>query len=408
MKDIMDMNNESATRNIKAEVETWKKSKTIKIENKGHFKLYLLCIEVLAIVVSIVSSFWLCSSLKSKVRYEAEYIDKTSFYSDSGFDLLVSGASKQQIEEYRQKEFVQKVASVSKISLYVKTGSVEDYRDLLVFDSLEDLESSEFTEKRLIEKNESSNPIYADYKFCDLYNVKLGDDIAVSVNGEKKNYHISRVYRTDYFHSEGVLITTKDVLTFSSKSQLMYITTENKNKLIEDLKDYKPLGTLLDKKETQTDEEYQKYLNEFNSKKYFDSYVTDNTNDASKLELNYSSKISTSKKNFYIAVVVISVICLLFSFVCFFVNAKNKKDKIFKYIQENGDTKLLVMFSIFDLSFIIFMIIGAILAVYLSLSSLTVYYTLGSALASSHLCIWLPTIGILISYLITMIVIKKA
>ena len=408
MEDVKDMNEKTSTKKTRKNLEICKKSKNINIGNKGRFKLYLFIIELVALFVSDGSSFWLGYSLNSKTRYEAEYIDKTSFYYDNGFDLLVSGASKQQTEDYTQKDYVKTITSVLKISLNVKTGTVEDYRDLLVFNSLEDLEFSEFTEKRLIGKYESTNPIYADYKFCDLYNVKLGDDIALSVNGEKKSFCITRIYRTDYFYSEGVLITTKDVLPLSSKSQLMYITTDNKDKLIEGLKDYKPLGTLLDKKETQTDEEYQKYLDEFNSKKYFDSYVIDNTSAASGVEENYSTKIANSKKNFYICVAVISFICLGTSLLCFFANAKNKKDKIFKYIQENGKDRLLIIFSIFHFSFVIFMAISSILAVYKSLSSLTVYYTFASALSNSYLCILVPVLVILISYLITMITIKKA
>ncbi len=384
------------------------KNKIIRNENKGHFRFYLLIIELIALVVSVGSCIWLSFTLNSKTRYEAEYKDKTSFYLESGFDFLVSGASKQQTEEYSQKEFVQSVTSVSKISLNVKTGATEDYRDLLVFNSIDELEHSEFTEKRLIEKADSSNPIYADYKFCNLYNVKLGDDIVLSVNGEKKNYSISRVYRTDYFYSEGILITTQDILPLSSKSQLMYVTTENNDKLVEDLKEYKPLGTLLDKKDTQTDEEYQKYLDEFNSKKYFDSYVTDNTNGVVKVEQNYSTKISSSKKNYYISVAAIGVLCFGISFMCFFVNAKNKKDKIFKYIQENGNARLFKMFSVFDLSFIILIALSSLFAIYKSLSSLTTYYTFASALASSYLCILIPVIGILVGYFITVVTIKKA
>lgn len=408
MEDIKDMNEKTSIKKTRKDVETYKKNKNINIENKGSFKLYLFIIELIAIFVSVGSTLWLGYSLTSKTRYEAEYIDKTSFYYDNGFDLLVSGASKQQTEDYTQKDFVKTITTVSKISLNVKTGTIEDYRDLLVFNSLEDLEFSEFTEKRLIGKYESSSPIYADYRFCNLYKVKLGDAISLSVNGEKKNFCIARVYRTDYFYSEGVLITTKDVLPLSSKSQLMYITTDNKDKLIDGLKDYKPLGTLLDKKETQTDEEYQKYLDEFNSKKYFDSYVIDNANANSGVEENYSTKIANGKKNFYICVAVISIICLGTSLLCFFVNAKNKKDKIFKYIQENGKARLLIIFNIFNFSFAIFMAIGSILAVYKSLSSLTVYYTFASALSSSYLCILASVLGILISYLITMITIKKA
>lgn len=382
--------------------------KASRTENKSQFKLYFLIIELVALVISVGSSFWMGFTLNSKTRYEAEFTDKTSFYLDSNFDLVVSGASKQQVEEYGQKDFVQNVTSASKISLNVETGSAEDYKDLLLFDSVEDLEHSEFTEKRLIaEKKSVTNSIYADYKFCNLYHVKLGDTLAVSVNGEKKDFCISRVYRTDYSYPEGILVATKDLLALTSKSQLMYIIAKDKTKLVEDLKDYKPLGTLLSKKDNQTDEEYQKYLDEFNSKNYFDSYVTDNTGAVAEINESYSKKISSSNKSFYISVAVISIVCLGISLLCFFVNAKNKKDKIYKYIQENGSSKITSIFTTFDASFILFVAVGSFLAIYNSLSRLTAYYTFSAALANSYLCILAPIIGILVGYLITIVAIKR-
>lgn len=255
---------------------------------------------------------------------------------------------------------------------------------------------------------DASNGVYADYKFCQLYNVSIGDNISITSNGEKKEYCISRVYRTDYSYSEGILVATKDVLPLESKSQLMYVTAKDKQELIADLKDYKPLGTLLTKKDTQTDEEYQSYLNEFYSKNYFDSYVTDNSGALSELDQSYSSKIASSNKNFYISVGVISALCLAASLLSFFANAKNKRDRFFRYIQENGRSRLIGMFSIFDCSFVLFMTAGSLLAIKGSLAKLTTYYTFASALASSYLCVLIPAVGILIGYLITIIAIKRA
>lgn len=379
-----------------------------KARSKDHFKAYLLVIELIALAISVGSGFWMNFTLGSKTRYEAEYIDKTSFYLDSNYDVLVAGASKQQTEEYGQKSFVQNVVSASKISLNVKTGSVEDYRDLLIFDSNECLEHSEFTEKRLIKRTDASNGVYADYKFCELHNLNLGDRVIITSNGEKKEYCISRVYRTDYSYPEGILVATEDVLPLESKSHLMYVTAKDKQELVDDLQSYKPLGTLLTKKDTQTEEEYQAYLDEFNSKKYFDSYVTDYGDAASELAQSYSTKISSSNKSFYISVTVISIACFATSLLSFFVNAKNKKDRFFRYIQENGRSRLMGMFSVFNLSFALFAAAASLLAINGSLSKLTTYYTFASALASSYFCVLLPVAMILAGYLITIVTIKKA
>lgn len=390
------------------DVPNKKRKNSSSTKGKIHFKTYLFVIELIALAVSAGSSLWMNFTLSSKVRYEAEYKDKTSFCIDSNYDFLVSGASKEQIEEYGEKDFIQDVTPASKISLNVKTASAEDYRSLLIFDSDKALEHTEFTEKRLIKKLNAKNCVYADFKFCELYDVNLGDSIAISSNGESKEYCISRVYRTDYSYTEGILVATKDTFPLESKSQLMYVTAKDKQKLSNDLQNYKPLGTLLSKKDTQTDEEYQKYLDDFYSKKYYDSYVTDASDTTSKLEQGYSKKIASSNKVFYLSVAIISAVCLFTSLFCFFINAKNKKDRFFKHIQENGRSNLVAMFSIFDFSFVLFSIAGSLLAIKGSLSGITVFCTFASALASSYACILLPAIGILVGYLITIVTIKRA
>lgn len=371
------------------------------------FKLFFILIELIAIIVSFGSSIYLENTLKTKVQYDSEYMDKLSYYEDNNFDIILSGASQKQIDEFKTKDFISNVVTATKVSINIKTTYNDDYNDILFFESENDLEYTEFNSKRLISSINTDKFIYADYKFCNLNKVNLGDSISVTLNGEYKDFIISRIYRTNYAYTKGVLIMNKKYLPIESKSQIVYLSTLNKTNLNLYLNDYKPMGTLIDKKDTQTDEEYQKYLDEFNSKNY-SSFIIDLSSELEDVENNCLSKISTANKNFYISVAIVSILVFFTSFMSFFINAKNKKDKIYKYIQGNGNKNIVKLFSVFNISFILFMLIFSLLSVYISILNLTAFYTYSQAIISSYLCIILPIIGILISYIYTIIKIKKA
>lgn len=377
-------------------------------KNKTPFAIFFIIIESVALIASLLAGVYFSNSIASKARYEAEYSDKISFYEDNGFDFLVSGASSEQIEEFHLKDFVTHVTSASKLSLNVKTNNKEDYRDILVFESIDDLNYSEFTDERLISKTNAERCIFADYKFCDLYNVSLGDELIITVNGENSSYVISRVYRTNYLYSEGVLIATKDMVPLSTKSLYAYLCTNNKEKLVSYLQDYKPLGTLLSKTSAQSDEDYQNYLNEFNSKKYYSSCVTDLSGGTNEIKNDYAKKLESANKSFYVSVSIVSIFALMTSLICFVINAKNKKDKIYKYIQENGSKKVFKIYTAFNLSFMIFMLASVLVSMLVASTGLTTYYSFTSVLTKSYLAILAPLVSILVGYLFTALKIKKA
>ena len=377
-------------------------------KTKFTFKLFLLIIEAVALVVSVGSSIYFGTTISTKARYDAEYQDKVSFYNDNGFDLLVSGASTDQVNEMKQQSSITHATAASKISLNVKTPAAEDYRDIIVLDSQDDFAYTEFTSERIINETTATDFVYADYKFCTLYCVKLGDSISITVGGTAKEYVISRVYRTDYLYNEGILITTKDQINLTSKAQNVYLNANNKDNLVSYLQDYKPLGTLLAQTSSQSDSDYQKYLDEFYSKKYYASYVTDLSGAKETLANDYSKKLSSANTSFYISVAVVSTLCLVASLVCFFVNARNKEDKIYKYIQENGSKRIVEIFSAFNASFALFMIVGSLIVMGSSLNGLTAYFTFSSVLVASWMTLVLPVVAILVGYAITLIKIKKA
>ena len=132
------------------------------------------------------------------------------------------------------------------------------------------------------------------------------------------------------------------------------------------------------------------------------------SNEKDNINNGYENKIASTKSTFYISVIIVSVVCLLASLICFFVNAKNKKDRIYKYIQENGNNMIFKIFTIFNLSFVVLILIGLLTSMKIVLDGMSTYYTFASILETSYIALIIPIVSILVGYLITSIKIKKA
>lgn len=370
---------------------------------------FSIVLEAVALVATILVCVFLNFSLADKNRYDSEYLEKSSFYRDSHFDLRVSGASLEQIVDFKADPNVTHVSKMAIISLNLNTKTAVDHGNVVVFDNAEDREFSEFSSKRIVEKaNDSANSVGVDYRFSRLHQVKLGDSICVTLNGHQKSLMVSKIYRTDYFYPEGIVVATKDVLNISGKSYFAYLNVKNVSLAKKELRAYKPQGTLLEKTTTQTDEDYQKYLDEFNAKDYYSTCVVDIRENEKKTIADCLVKKDKANKMYWISVIVSSASCFAISMVCFFVNAKNKKDKIYKYIQQNGNKRISAVFSIFNVSFIAMIVAGTLIIFGLSLDFLETFYSFSAVLANAYYSLLIPTAAVLVSFIITLISIKKA
>ena len=86
----------------------------------------------------------------------------------------------------------------------------------------------------------------------------------------------------------------------------------------------------------------------------------------------------------------------------------NKKDKIYKYIQENGDHNIVKIFTGFNASIIVFIVAGTLITFALSLSGLTAFYNFAALFSNCYLALLFPIISTFVGYFITLLMIKKA
>lgn len=370
------------------------------------FSLILCAIAMATVLLSGVIVGFVANR---KVGYEAEYADKVSFYQASGFDLQVRGATVAQVEQLRELSSVSNAIAMSRYKINATKGTQVVDCDVALFNSLADLQFTEFTTDRIVaEKSFAGDAVFVDYRFCQLNNVSLGDALTFRIGGKDKQVTISRIYRTDYLFSEGVLVATRDVLTLAETSAVnVYLTTDNKTALVNYLQDYKPEGTIVAKTEYQTDEQYQQYLDEFYAKQYYNSYVTDLSVDGKDVD-GYLTKISSSATVFYVVVALVGIVSLGVSLFTFFIKAKNKKDQIYRYIQDHGNKTVFCIYTVFNVAFALLMFVCMLVVAAIIHAVLFVYSSLATILLSILPALLIPAVAVMAGYAVVATKIKRA
>ncbi len=382
-------------------------SKSTKTKNKSLIKLFAILSSV-GVLLSAVGGIVVGSFAKTKAINVSEYQDAKEFYGTKGFDLIVKGPSLTQIEGFKIRDDVARCVSYLEIDLNTTINGKLGQSTFLVFDDVADLKYTENTDVRLIENFDIFNDfVFVDYKFAEINNLKLGDSLTVTIDGSPKKCTISRIYKTDYIFSRGVLITSTNVVPSSFKTAI-YLKSNNVASLKEDLSDYKPLGTLLEKTEYQTDEQYQKYLDDFYSRDYSSTHVLDYKE---KDEMNESTalpKANSASTALIVATIVFGVLSFLISLAGFIVVAKNKNDFIYKYIHDNGSKGIIKAYSIFNALLIVTCAVTALISTFIAANATSVYCSVGSVFVMNILSFIIPIIGVAVGYLITTLLVRKA
>lgn len=346
--------------------------------------------------------------LNTNVNNVSSYEDKNEFYSKKGFDLIVKGPSASQIEDFKVRDDVSKCTPYLEIELTAKTKTSTFQPTLLVFDDFGDLKNTENTETRLIKKKEvASNPIAIDYKFAQNNHFDLNDMITLYVDGSPKDCFVAKIFKTDYIYTKGIVITTFDVVPTTLRSGV-YLSSNNVASLKGDLKTYKPLGTLLEKTEYQTDEQYEEYLDAFYKRDYSTTHVLDYKDEEESNREVALPRANSSNIGALVASIIFGILAFLTSFVGFIIFAKNNKDYIYKYIHDNGSKNLIKGYSIYNAILLSTCLSVVILATAIAVIMCPSYYSFGSALLTNIWAVVLPVIGIVIGYIISLIKIKKA
>lgn len=235
-----------------------------------YFKRKFIFSFIFSVLISVIFSMIYIESgtINSQIR------NSESLYVNSKIDFVIPSPTYNQVEDLKNMDHINNVVGFSygKISVNINEKNISQ-QEILVFNDFTNLENTPYCESRIIEREEEAHEgVFVDYEFAKLYNIKLGDEISLSIRNTKFNYKVSRIYETNILYNKGTLVLEMNnvldsifnggnIKSFSSAYVSSKDYTASRNYFINE---YKPLGRLKDKSEFKTDDEYNKYVEEFN------------------------------------------------------------------------------------------------------------------------------------------------
>lgn len=290
---------------------------------------------------------------KNSINLMADYVETLSKYDDCDYDFVVRGLSKEQIKQINGLGSVKETVCYHNTNATIKINNEET--DISIFSLTDDnkVNLTEFSEKRLINKSNESNEnsIYLYEQFSKTYGYDIGDFIKIA--GIK--FKVTRIYRDNF--DKVVYIPNFETILREKFSQDLsvsgiYVSCINKDDFRASfLNSYKPLASLKTRDEFDTQEQYDNYLSEFNSKDY-SSYYKDKMENYD-IDLEKANKyLNNSTSNSVLSGVIIGSFILLGTILMLLINYKKIKVEIVsngrkEIIKRNGIVFCLVTIATF-------------------------------------------------------------
>lgn len=305
------------------------------------------------IVIVIILSYFINSFIfiLPFINYSGQKYTYNSFINNLNVDFDIPSPSKDQINELRKLDFVEKV-----IPYYYDKIDINSKRsDAILFDNIDDLQFifKNYTFIKGYYSNENS--IYADYILSKNLNLKFNDNISIN----NKNYILSGIYKENVYYNKGILFLLNTDYTLYSGA---YIKSKDKNKLEEYLKHYIPLGRLKDESNFKTQESYNIHSNAIYSGNYLSeiTYIPDRINS----DINtINSKFISYFSRFILGIVLTFIIMILLNNALF----NKHKNYIYDILIKGADIKDIILSYKYSLiisllvSFIVYIICYTIL-----------------------------------------------
>lgn len=236
---------------------------------------------IISLISSVIHSILLLLVLfvlGNKVVQDNSLIeDKSSFYNSVNSNFIVYGLNSSQQEEFRNMDNVDYVYSYYLYETNA-TISVNGFKTNIAIYCDSDLSNTPFSNDRLIESQDATNPIYIDYKFSKTYNLKLNDSINIKLGTSIIEAKVSGIYKTNYLNDAQVMIkysdykSSIDSMFDSFETNYSYIHTNDAESFDAYLKtNYVPKAFMQTREDFNSDIDYEIYLNSYLNKNYYNS-----------------------------------------------------------------------------------------------------------------------------------------
>ena len=227
------------------------------------------------VILLLTAGFSLTLVSENISQAESKYVFE-SIYKDTSIDFIVPGPGYDQITEIEGNEaagvevmtpYYETSTSVSINGISVSNGNV------LIFPDAAKAEYTPYAASRIIKGEKSINigSAVVDSVYADANNCGLGDEIQIVIAGQTYRFTVTGITPSNTYHKEGsIAVFIDEAQTAALKEagitySASYVSASDyeacKNYLFNE---YKPLGRLKDKTEFDSDDIYNRHVQNFN------------------------------------------------------------------------------------------------------------------------------------------------
>ncbi len=366
------------------------------MKNKSKQSLSVFMISILVAIVSVMISLFAFIDLSIKMQAEAN--DILAIYEKTDYEYILKNPSNNQIAEFAKNSSIKKVIPYYQIVYTFKIANKDIELNLKSIDDLQDLNFTEFAEKRLIEKKEvSGNEIYLDYSLSAKFSLKLGDIIGSNV----MEFVVAGFYQ-NYDAQLAFVPNLKNIIGSKLTYTGVYVDVDNiadfNTSIVEN---YKPMATLKEREAFSDDEAYQAYLNDFNNRDY-SAYIVDKSTGYEVAKESFENKICEAKSLYMTAGIVAGVIVLLGLISLSLLFAKNVK-----YEVVDGGRKTVISRYVYgSMLSLIGVVVTWVIGVDSAIASQLHFINLLNVLSLGWTSLLIPIIGVIMGMIINIAIVR--
>ena len=353
----------------------------------------IFILSIIIIALNLINGFIF---MLPYINYKSKKYAYTDFYNNFNIDFDIPSPSKNQINELRNLDFVEKVIPYYYANLTLNYGKNID-SNILFFDSLEDIEYI-YNDNRLINKaDKTDNFIYVDYYFIKDSKAKLNDTLKTSINGVEIKFNINGIYKENLYYNNGAeaSIWKKEYLNRNIEYSGAFIKAKDINLCRNYLsKEYKPLGRLKSRDNFDTEESYNIHIKAILSGNYANE-ITDfnlkSESDINFIESGYISNIIRYALGIFLVFIIIILINNYFL-------SKNKDYFYNRLIMGEKLQNIKNSYFLLLIISLIISIVSNIILIKIVVANIEYYIPLKNIFISINIIILFEIISIILSY----------
>lgn len=249
-----------------------------------------------------------------QIIVNSKIVDETnSYFSKNSENYIVYGLTSAKVEKFKTNEFIDDIYLYYNYSTIVKIGNDSYNNNVLIYSGGKANNNMPFSDDKLIEKKDISNPVFIDYNFAAKNNLSLGDSVEVKIGNQSVEMNVSGIYQTNQYGDGQLMIYYSDyenelVNCFEKfEYNYSYISVNDNSKFVEFMKEnYVPEIYMYTIEDFESEIDYLIYIRDYYEVDYY------NEANVNKIVLKDISKNIKKASNFkVISMIVLGALVLI-------------------------------------------------------------------------------------------------